>query len=73
LFYKFIILIRKDKIMAGGYMGKLLFVNLTNGKIEEQALEAEICKKFIGGYGVGARILYDLVKPGIEPLGPNNI
>ncbi|MFQ6043226.1 MAG: aldehyde ferredoxin oxidoreductase family protein [Candidatus Poribacteria bacterium] len=59
--------------MAGGYMGKLLYVNLANGKVEEQALEEEICRKFLGGYGLGARILYDRMKPGVDPMGPKNI
>ncbi|HIE26679.1 TPA: aldehyde ferredoxin oxidoreductase, partial [Candidatus Poribacteria bacterium] len=59
--------------MAGGYMGKLLFVDLANGKLEEEALEEEICRKYLGGYGVGAKILYDRMKPGIDPMGPENI
>jgi aldehyde:ferredoxin oxidoreductase len=59
--------------MEFGYMGKLLWVDLTTGKIEEQALESKFCRDYIGGYGMGARILFDRLTPGTDPLGPENI
>jgi aldehyde:ferredoxin oxidoreductase len=58
--------------MARGYMGKWLFVNLSMGKIEAEALDESLCKDFIGGYGIGARILYSRQKGGVDPLGPEN-
>ena len=54
-------------------MGKLLFVDLANGKLEEEALEEEFCRKYLGGYGFGAKILYDRMKPSVDPMGPENI
>ncbi len=59
--------------MAGGYMGKLLYVDLSSGKLEEEALDKDFCRKYIGGYGFGSKILYDKLKPGIDPMGPENI
>ena len=59
--------------MKGGYAGKLLFVDLTKGTLEEKTLSEEMAKDFVGGYGIGARILYDMMKPGVDPLGPDNI
>jgi len=59
--------------MRGAYAGKLLFVDLTRGTVEEKALSEELAKNFIGGYGIGARILYDMMKPGAHPLGPDNV
>jgi aldehyde:ferredoxin oxidoreductase len=59
--------------MKGGYTGKMLFVNLAKGKIEEKELTEEMAQRFIGGYGIGARVLYDLMKPGVDPLGPDNV
>ncbi|MBF7084306.1 aldehyde ferredoxin oxidoreductase family protein [Desulfallas sp. Bu1-1] len=59
--------------MLNGFMGKLLFVNLTDGTIEERKLSEEIAKNFIGGYGIGARVLYNEMKPGVDPLGPDNV
>jgi len=59
--------------MAGGYMGKLLFVDLGNGKIAEESPDDAFCRKFIGGYGFGSKIMYDRMKPGVDPLGPDNV
>ena len=55
-----------------GYMGKILRVNLTKGKITEEPLEESIARKFIGGRGLGAYILFNELKPDIDPLGPEN-
>lgn len=60
-------------MIRGGYAGKLLFVDLTNKTVNEKPLSEEIAVKFIGGYGIGARILYDLMKKGADPLGPENV
>ena len=59
--------------MSGGYMGKILLVDLSNGAIKEEVLDEKICRDFIGGYGIGARILYSRQKAGVDPLGPENI
>ena len=58
--------------MTGGYMGKMLFVDLSNGTIREEVLEEKMCRDFIGGYGIGVRILYSRQKAGVDPLGPEN-
>jgi aldehyde:ferredoxin oxidoreductase len=58
--------------MSGGYMGKILFVDLSTGAIKEEALEEKMCRDFIGGYGIGAKILYTRQKAGVDPLGPEN-
>jgi aldehyde:ferredoxin oxidoreductase len=58
--------------MIGGYVGKILFVNLSTGEMTEEALEEKICRDFIGGYGIGARILYSRQKAGVDALGPEN-
>lgn len=55
-----------------GYMGKILRANLTDQKITEEPLEEDTARKFIGGMGLGAKILFDELKPGIDPLGPRN-
>jgi len=56
-----------------GYCGKMLFVNLTQGSVEERTLTEEMAKQFIGGYGIGAQVLFDMMKPGADALGPDNI
>jgi len=59
--------------MADGYMGKILNINLTSDKIGEEPLKEELCRDYIGGYGMGARLLYDRIPVGADPLGPNNV
>ena len=39
-------------------MGKLLFVDLSKGELKDEALDEKLCRDFIGGYGIGARIIY---------------
>ncbi|OGO30253.1 MAG: hypothetical protein A2Z29_09075 [Chloroflexi bacterium RBG_16_56_11] len=58
--------------MAGGYTGKLLFVDLSTRDIREESPEDGLYRDFIGGYGTGARILYSRQKGGVDPLGPEN-
>ena len=59
--------------MSGGYMGKMLFVDLSNGAIKEEALDEKTQRSFAGGYGLGARVLYSRQKGGVDPLGPENV
>jgi aldehyde:ferredoxin oxidoreductase len=59
--------------MIGGYMGKILWVDLATGKINEEKLDEKLCKEYIGGYGIGVRLLYNRMKPKADPLGPDNI
>ena len=56
-----------------GYCGKMLFVDLTKGSHEVLALTEDMAKQYIGGYGIGAKILFERMKPGSDPLGPDNI
>ena len=55
-----------------GYMGKILRVNLKSSKITEEPLDPVVARKFIGGRGFGIKILFDELKPGVDPLGPDN-
>ena len=58
--------------MARGYMGKMLMVNLSKNELKDEALDEKLCRQFIGGYGIGARILFSRQKAGVNPLGPDN-
>jgi aldehyde:ferredoxin oxidoreductase len=60
-------------MMMNGYCGKMLFVNLTDGALEESELTEQMAKHFVGGYGIGARILFSMMKPKVDPLGPDNV
>lgn len=59
--------------MPGGYMGKILFVDLSTGAIREETPDERLYHDFVGGYGLGARILYSRQKAGVDPLGPDNV
>jgi aldehyde:ferredoxin oxidoreductase len=56
-----------------GYAGRILDVDLTTGKIGEYELSDRDRERFIGGRYISTKILWDLMKPGIDPLSPDNI
>ncbi len=56
----------------GGYMGKILRVNLTTGDIHEEAVPPAWAEQFIGGAGLAARYLWEHVTVDTDPLGPEN-
>ena len=56
-----------------GYSGKIVRVDLTKGKIKFDTISEEFCERYIGGYGFGAKILWDELKPKTDPLSPDNI
>jgi aldehyde:ferredoxin oxidoreductase len=58
--------------MVNGYAGNLLRVFLDEKKAKEEKLNFDDMKKYIGGVGYGAKLLYDELKERIDPLGPNN-
>ncbi len=59
--------------MPKGYWGKVLFVNLSTGTIEAKALPDEVYRQYLGGYGLGVRVLYEHIPAGSDPLGPDNM
>ena len=59
--------------MKGGYAGKMLFVDLNQGTTAVKELAEDTARKFVGGYGIGARVLYDVMRPGVDALGPANV
>ncbi len=54
------------------YPDKVLRINLTTNKATEQIFDLKTMKEYVGGTGIGARILYDEVKPGVEWSDPEN-
>ena len=55
-----------------GYAGNILYVNLTTGQCSTEPLDMALAKKFIGSCGIGERLLYNILKPGTNPLSPDN-
>ena len=56
-----------------GWNGKLLRVDLAKGKAVPQKYDASFAKTFLGGRGFAAKILWDELKPGVDPLSPENM
>jgi len=61
-----------SETVKGGYAGQILRVDLTAGTHRVQPLPADWPVKYIGGRGFVARLLYEEVAPGVDPLGPEN-
>ena len=57
----------------GGYMGKILMVDLSSGKISGSDLPSDdVLRKYIGCWGLSLRYLYDLLPPGYTASDPEN-
>ena len=56
-----------------GWAGKILDINLSDNSIKTVPLDREMARLFLGGRGLGARLLWDLVGPEVEPLSPENV
>ena len=52
---------------------KIGYIDLTSGNIETKAIPLDVRKKFIGGRGLDAYLLYNHTKKGCDPLGPDNV
>jgi len=59
--------------MAKGYVGKILHVDLSSGEMLEESLPDEFYRKYLSGAGLAARILFDRIPKGADPLGPDNV
>ena len=58
--------------MSDAYYEKIARINLTTGEIKAEPLDLEVAKKFIGGRGLGTKILYDEGVASVDPLSPDN-
>ncbi len=55
---------------AGGWVGKILRVDLSAGKVSESST-FDYVPKFLGGRGLGAKILWDEVPPEVGAFDPD--
>jgi aldehyde:ferredoxin oxidoreductase len=54
-----------------GWTGKILRINLTNGKVEKVET-AQYVPEYIGGLGIGLKVVWDEVAPDVKPFDPEN-
>jgi len=55
------------------YFGRALDLDLSSGEQKMYDVPERIIKEYVGGKGLGARILYDELEPGVDPLSPLNV
>ena len=58
--------------MDSPYVGRVLRVNLSTGKIIEERVDAQTLRDFVGGHGAAIRMLYREVPPSVQPLDADN-
>ena len=56
-----------------GYMGKILRIDLSNNKIVEDSLSDNLKDRYLGGSGIGSKILYDEMPEKTDALSPENL
>ncbi|MFA5317176.1 MAG: aldehyde ferredoxin oxidoreductase N-terminal domain-containing protein [Dehalococcoidales bacterium] len=54
-----------------GYAGQILRVDLSSGKIKREPLSQELIEGYLGGAGMQYRLIYDLLRPGLDPYSPD--
>lgn len=55
-----------------GWTGNILRVNLSKKTYKKETFDEKFAQKWLGGRGFAVKILWDELKPGIDPLGPEN-
>jgi aldehyde:ferredoxin oxidoreductase len=55
-----------------GYHGRILVADLSRGEVRAVPLDPATALAYLGGRGLGTRLLYDAVDPACDPLGPDN-
>jgi len=55
-----------------GYAGKILRINLSDKQDQKEPLDMETARRFIGGRGFNTKVMYEELKPGIDPRGEKN-
>lgn len=58
---------------ANGFMGRFLVADLSRSESRPFYPPRKLYDDFIGGKGIGAKLLHDLVPAGADPLGPDNV
>src|SRR5512139_3688333 len=56
-----------------GYLGKILHVDLDRARLWDEPLNEGYARSYVGGSGLAARYLYDLLDASTDPLGPENL
>ena len=55
-----------------GYVGHILYVDLSTRKIRREKLSEILIRNYIGNLGINTKLGYDLIQPGMDPFSPQN-
>lgn len=59
--------------MGNGFFGKILWIDLSNETFKEENLSESIYRQYLGGYGLGCKLIYENTPIKYDPLGPDSI
>ncbi|MFW6139254.1 MAG: aldehyde ferredoxin oxidoreductase N-terminal domain-containing protein, partial [Spirochaetota bacterium] len=59
--------------MIHGYHNRIVEIDLSSRKIHERSFSKDFWQDYIGGTGLGAKLLYEELPSGTGPLGPSNV
>ena len=54
------------------YAGRTVRVDLSRGRITKETIDLRLARAFVGGRGLGTKILYDEINPKVDPLASAN-
>lgn len=54
-----------------GWVGNILIIDLTSGDVTTESTESYV-ENYLGGRGLGVRLIYDHYKPGTDAFDPSN-
>ncbi|MBN1836628.1 MAG: aldehyde ferredoxin oxidoreductase family protein, partial [Spirochaetales bacterium] len=67
------VLQKEEAAVRGAYTGKTLVVDLAKGHTEIEPTDESLLRRYIGGRGLAAAMLFDRLAPGTDPLSPENV
>lgn len=59
-------------MVSSGMNGRRLDIDLAVGTARDQQISNEVLRNFIGGRGLGIKLLWDMAPEGVDPLAPGN-
>ena len=63
----------KEEVTMKGVCGRLLEIDLTKGKTKDYSISDGMVEKYLGGRGLGVRLLFDMLPAKTDPLSPENV
>jgi aldehyde:ferredoxin oxidoreductase len=59
--------------MSNGFFGKVLWIDLSEETIKEETIDDKIYREYLGGYALGCKLIYENMKPNMDPLSEQSI